>query len=78
MAPNLWACPNRLEDLPDPKQVLHEPIVRASGLNARRRSAFPVAERARQVTNYIEDYSRLNALQAFRLLQEDIRLVIAA
>lgn len=67
----------RLEELVDPKQVLHEAIVRASGLNARRRSRFPVRERARLVTNYIDDYSRLNALHAFRLLQEDIRLVIA-
>ena len=66
----------RLEDVPDPKQVLHDALVAACGLNARRRSRLPVHQRFHLIPNYIDDYSRLNVLTAFRTLQEDIgRLV---
>lgn len=63
----------RLEELPDPKRVLYEALVNASGLNARRRIQFRVRQRVHQIPNYIDDYSSLNALSAFRALQQDIR-----
>ncbi len=63
----------RLEDLPDPKRVLHDALIRASGLNALRRSRFRVGQRVRLIPNYIDDYSPLRALPAFQALQEDIR-----
>ena len=66
----------RLEAVPDPKQVLHEALRRASGLNARRRALIPIAQRVHRIPQYIDDFSRLNALRAFRLLQEDIRIAI--
>ena len=66
----------KLEDLPDPKSVLYHALVTASGLNSRRRSRFPVRRRVRLITNYIDDYSRLNVLPAFRVLQQDIRELI--
>jgi hypothetical protein len=66
----------KLEDLPDPKQVLHEALTRASGLNTRRRSQLSVHQRVHLIPNYIDDYSRLNVLPAFRTLQRDIRTAI--
>jgi hypothetical protein len=66
----------RLEDLPDPKRVLHHALTAASGLNARRRSRFPAYKRVQLIPNYIDDYSRLNALPAFQALQKDIRMLV--
>jgi hypothetical protein len=66
----------RLEDLPDPKRVLHEALTKASGLNWRRVSRFPVAQRVHLIPNYIDDYSRLQVLPAFRALQKDIRKLV--
>lgn len=66
----------RLEDLPNPKRVLHEALSRASGRGARRRSRLSVGQRVHQIPNYIDDYSRLNVLPAFRTLQQDIRALI--
>ena len=62
----------RLEDLPDPKRVLHDALMQASGLNARRRSRLPIRQRVHLIPNYIDDYSRLNVLSAFQTLQQDI------
>lgn len=66
----------RLEDLPDPKGVLHAALATASGLNVRRRSRLPVHQRIQLIPNYIDDYSHLNVLPAFRTLQQDIRVLI--
>jgi len=66
----------RLEDLPDPKRILFDTLTAACGLNARRRATLPVRQMAHLIPNYIDDYSRLNTLRAFRTLQEDVgRLV---
>lgn len=67
----------RLEEIPDPKNVLYEMLIAACGLNARRRAQLPVRQRVHLIPNYIDDYSSLKALSAFRALQEDIRLAIA-
>lgn len=66
----------QLEDVPNPKRVLYRALTRASGLNVRRRSRFPIRQRVHLISNYIDDYSRLNVLPAFRLLQQDIRALI--
>jgi hypothetical protein len=65
----------RLEDLPDPKRVLHNALTAAGGRNARRRS-FSVGERVHRIPTYIDDYSCLNVLPAFQTLQLDIRSLI--
>ena len=67
----------RLESLPDPKQVLHDALSAASGLNARRRSRLAVGRRVQLIPNYIDDYAPLRHLEAFRLLQADIQAMIA-
>lgn len=64
-----------LEDVPDPKKVLHDALVKASGRNARRRSRFPVQQRVHLIPHYIDDYSALQVLSAFQLLQHDIRSI---
>jgi hypothetical protein len=61
-----------LEDLPDPKQVLHMALTTASELNRRRRSSFRPRERVHQIPNYIDDFSPLRALSAFRQLEADL------
>ena len=63
----------RLEDLPDPKKILHDALSIASGLNVRRRSRLRVHQRVQLIPNYIDDYSCLNDLPAFQALQKDIR-----
>lgn len=65
-----------LEDIPDPKQVLYDALVKATGRNARRRHRFPVQQRVHRISDYIDDYSMLEALPAFQLLQEDIRSIL--
>jgi len=66
----------RLEDVPEPKRVLHDALIAACGLNARRRGLLSVHLRYRLIPNYIDDYSRLSVLSAFRMLQEDIARLI--
>ncbi len=68
----------KIEDLPDPKRVLHEVLTKASGLNARRISRFPLPQRVRLITNYIDDYSPLQVLSAFAALQRDIAAVLSS
>ena len=62
----------RLEDLPDPKKVLHDALTLASGLNAGRRARLPVSQRVHLIPYFIDDYSPLNLLPAFQTLQQDI------
>lgn len=66
-----------LEDVPDPKTVLHDCLRRASGLRGRRLRAFPVGQRARRVAELIGDFSPLRALPAFRALEEDLQDVVS-
>ncbi len=67
----------RLENLPDPKRVLYDALKAASGLNSRRRSRLPVDRLVQFIPNYIDGYSRLIVLSAFRMLQADIRALFA-
>jgi hypothetical protein len=66
----------RIEQIPHPKQTLHEVLVRASGLSARRRSRLPIEQRVHRITSYIDDFSELDELEAFRILQSDIQAVL--
>ena len=66
----------RIEAVPDPKAVLREAIAEASGLNRRRRARLSVGQRIQLIPNYIEDYSPLLILSAFRQLQADIQVAL--
>lgn len=60
---------NTLEHIPQPKTILHELIVQASGLNARRRRTFIPERFVHRVTEYIDDFTLLRSLPAFRALE---------
>jgi hypothetical protein len=62
----------RLEHLPDPKRHLHQLLRAASELQGRRLRKFPVKTNVLQIAKFIEDFSPLRALAAFRALEEDL------
>jgi hypothetical protein len=55
-----------LEDLPNPKQVLHELLIAASELTGRRRQKLNPGRQALRLGELIEDYGPLQRLSAFR------------
>ncbi len=66
----------RLEYLPDPKADLYNLIRLASGLRGRRLKKLNSRERAVRVAEYIEDFSPLRTLPAFKALERDLEEVI--
>ena len=69
---------NRLERIPDAKDVLHGLLRKASDLNRRRQKSFRVGRHARLVTEFIEDFTPLRRLSAFVALEEEVSKVIQA
>ena len=67
---------NRLESLPDPKTKLHNSLKQASNLKGRRLRGFPVSEYARDVSEFIQDFSPLRALSAFAALESELQQII--
>lgn len=67
---------NRLETLPDPKTELYERLRQASNLRGRRLGGFPVSEYARDVSEFIQDFSALRALSAFAALESELQQII--
>lgn len=61
-----------LENLPDPKTVLHNLILDATELSVRRKRRFDVSNAAQRIPEYIDDFSPLRGLQAFSALEEDV------
>lgn len=66
-----------LEDLPDPKEVLHELLREASGLKGHRRQGVDVSKCSRRVPDFITEFAQLRQLSAFRQLEADIQSVLA-
>lgn len=67
----------KLEEVPDPKELLHRALLKATGLNTRPRSGFPVHQRVHRILQFIEDFSMLDVLPAFGALQRDIARAIS-
>ncbi|MBI3979909.1 MAG: hypothetical protein HY331_17175 [Chloroflexi bacterium] len=67
-----------LEDVIDPKSVLHECIRVASGLQGRRRKKLSVSDRIHRVANLVNDFSPLRTLRAFRALESEIADTVTA
>lgn len=67
---------NKLEQLPDPKEILHGLLCEASGLTGRRLKQFSVHERVHRVSELIDDFSPLRALSAFQALEANIQQII--
>jgi hypothetical protein len=66
----------RLEHLPDPKNVLHELLREASGLQGKRRKRFPVKARIYRIAEFITDFSPLRPLPAFATLEADLSQIV--
>jgi hypothetical protein len=65
-----------VEQIADPKALLHELIRDAGGLNARRTSSLNVSYLAKRVVDYTDDFSHLLALEAFQSFQNNLRTVL--
>ncbi len=66
---------NRLEGVAEAKSVLLQSLRTASGLTGRRLKRFQDRAATRRVAEYIEDFSPLLVLDAFRRLDSDIQAV---
>ena len=66
--------PKELEDLPDPKQILHEIMRQASGLRGRRLKRFirDVGSHVHRVAQQIDDFSLLRELTAFQQVEHQV------
>lgn len=60
---------DRLEKIPDPKQVLHELLLSASELTGRRRQKLKPSQQAMRLGALIKDYAPLQRLSAFRAFE---------
>jgi hypothetical protein len=67
---------NELETLPDPKDILHDCLRRASGLTGRRRKKFSVDTSALRIAEFMTDFSPLRTLFAFQELEREVIQVI--
>jgi hypothetical protein len=70
--------PPRMETLPDPKQVLQNAFLTASGLSGRRRKHFATAQAVRRLGDVITDFSPLRLLSAFDRLEREIQAIVQA
>ena len=66
----------RLEALPDPKKVLRDLLVKASGLKGRHLRRFKSARAVQDLARLIDDYTPLLALPAFAAFDEEVRLAL--
>jgi hypothetical protein len=67
-----------LEQLSDPKALLHDRLKRASCLRGRRLKNFSVHASAQRVVEFMDDFAPLRSLVAFRSLEDSVRQVVAA
>ncbi len=65
----------RVEDLPDPKQMLHEALEIASEKTGRRLEQFrrDLPRRVQRVAEFIADFEPLRAVPAFHEFEEEVR-----
>jgi hypothetical protein len=61
-----------VESLADPKQYLHDILRTASGLTGRRRKKFDPHKSMRRIAEFIDDFSPLRSVPAFRNLECDL------
>jgi hypothetical protein len=65
-----------LEQHSDPKRLLYDLLKAASERKGRRLSNFPVGQSALLVAEYIDDFSPLRNLSAFRSLEVDLEEIV--
>jgi hypothetical protein len=64
------------ERIADPKQMLHDILRIASGLSGRRKKKFDPYKHMYRISEFIDDFSPLRSVSAFRKLENDIKEVI--
>ncbi len=67
-----------LENLPNPKEILHKLLRDASGFHGRRLNSFNPRSAFHLIPGFIEDFGRLRDLTAFQKLESDIRKTISS
>jgi len=67
----------RLETIPDPKQVLHDLLREASGLRGRRRQKLNPRKQTLRLGELIDDFSPLRALPAFQKAEAETIAALA-
>jgi hypothetical protein len=67
---------DRLEDIPNPKQMLHDLLLDASELKGRRRKKLNPGRLAMRLGELIEDYGPLRRLTAFRHAEAETRAAL--
>jgi len=60
---------SEIERIPDPKHVLHDLILEATELSARRKRRFDVNSAVLRIPTYTGDFSQLRVLSAFEALE---------
>lgn len=66
------------EQLPNPKKIIHQALVAASGATGRRAKRFNPALATHRLAELVEDWSALRQLRAFQALERDTRGAVAA
>ena len=69
---------DRLEQIPDPKRILHDLLRRACGLRGRRLASFNRRLHRHRVADWISDFTPLYRLPAFQRLAADLERVVTA
>ena len=68
----------KVENLPDPKAILDNLILQASGLGKRRLERLRPENRRKIIPDFISDYSPLRNLSAFRALETDVKKALSS
>jgi hypothetical protein len=66
----------RLEEIPDPKEVLYRLFYHACGLRSGRLRRFQPSARVHRLAELIEDFSPLRRLAAFQALETEIATLV--
>lgn len=61
-----------LENVSDPKRMLHDLILDATELSARRKKRFDLGNAVQRIPEYLEDFSPLRELPAFLALEQQV------
>ena len=64
---------SKVEGRPNPKSDLRTALISASGLNGRKRKKFRASQAFWRIVDFIDDFSPLRQLRAFRVFEESIR-----
>jgi hypothetical protein len=67
---------DKVEDLPDPKAVLNEALIRATDKPARRLRKFRTGQAVQRLAELIQDYSPLRRATAFQALEQELQTVL--